>query len=76
VYQRRPNGEKISPIPALAPSFVIATATTRLLPFAGRLLLGGISLRSGLSKVSAYAAITAAISSAGLPFARSASRSR
>jgi putative oxidoreductase len=42
---------------------------TRFLPFVGRLLLGGIFLMSGLSKIPAYAAITAAISSAGLPFA-------
>jgi putative oxidoreductase len=43
--------------------------TTRFLPFAGRLLLGGIFLMSGLSKLTAYTAITAAISGAGLPFA-------
>jgi len=42
---------------------------TRFLPFAGRLLLGGIFLMSGLSKLTAYAGITAAISGAGLPFA-------
>lgn len=44
-------------------------ATTRFLPFAGRLLIGGIFLMSGLGKLPAYTAITAAISGAGLPFA-------
>jgi putative oxidoreductase len=43
--------------------------TTRFLPFVGRLLIGGIFLMSGLSKLPAYAGITAAISGAGLPFA-------
>ena len=43
--------------------------TTRFLPFAGRLLLGGIFLMSGLSKLTAYTGVTAAISGAGLPFA-------
>ncbi|MGB9332338.1 MAG: DoxX family protein [Steroidobacteraceae bacterium] len=43
--------------------------STRFLPFAGRLLIGGIFLMSGLTKISAYAGITAAISGAGLPFA-------
>jgi putative oxidoreductase len=43
--------------------------STRFLPFAGRLLIGGIFLMSGLSKIPAYAGITAAISGAGLPFA-------
>ena len=43
--------------------------TTRFLPFAGRLLIGGIFLMSGLSKLPAYTGITAAISGAGLPFA-------
>jgi putative oxidoreductase len=43
--------------------------TTRFLPFAGRLLIGGIFLMSGLSKIPAYAGISAAISSAGLPLA-------
>jgi putative oxidoreductase len=42
---------------------------TRFLPFTGRLLIGGIFLMSGLSKIPAYAGITAAISSAGLPLA-------
>jgi putative oxidoreductase len=44
-------------------------ASTRFLPFAGRLLLGGIFLLSGLSKIPAYIGVTAAISGAGLPFA-------
>jgi putative oxidoreductase len=44
-------------------------AATRFFPFAGRLLIGGIFLMSGLSKLSAYTYITAAISGAGLPFA-------
>lgn len=43
--------------------------TMRFLPFAGRLLLGGIFLMSGLSKLPAYTGITTAISGAGLPFA-------
>jgi putative oxidoreductase len=43
--------------------------TTRYLPFAGRLLIGGIFLMSGLTKVGAYAGITAAIAGVGLPFA-------
>jgi putative oxidoreductase len=42
---------------------------TRFLPFTGRLLIGGIFLMSGLSKIPAYAGITAAISSVGLPLA-------
>lgn len=45
------------------------SAATRFLPFAGRLLIGGIFLMSGLSKLPAYTYITAAISGAGLPFA-------
>jgi putative oxidoreductase len=40
---------------------------TRFLPFTGRLLIGGLFVMSGLTKISAYAGITAAISSAGLP---------
>ena len=44
-------------------------ATTRFLPFVGRLLIGGIFLMSGLSKLPAYISVTAAISDAGLPFA-------
>jgi len=43
--------------------------TTRFLPFAGRLLIGGIFLMSGLTKIAAYAGVTAAISTAGLPLA-------
>jgi hypothetical protein len=46
-----------------------AHATTRFLPFVGRLLIGGIFMMSGLSKLPAYTYITAAISGAGLPFA-------
>jgi putative oxidoreductase len=46
-----------------------ANAATRFLPFLGRLLIGGIFLMSGLSKLPAYSYITAAISGAGLPFA-------
>jgi putative oxidoreductase len=46
-----------------------ANAATRFLPFAGRLLIGGIFLMSGLSKIPAYTDIAAAISGAGLPFA-------
>jgi putative oxidoreductase len=44
-------------------------AATRFLPFVGRLLIGSIFLMSGLSKLPAYTAMTAAISGAGLPFA-------
>jgi putative oxidoreductase len=42
---------------------------TRFLPFTGRLLIGGIFLMSGLSKIPNYAGITAAIYSVGLPLA-------
>ena len=42
---------------------------TRYLPFIGRLLIGGIFAMSGLTKASAYAATTAIITAAGLPFA-------
>jgi putative oxidoreductase len=42
---------------------------TRYLPAIGRILIGGIFAMSGLTKVSAYAATTAAITAAGLPFA-------
>jgi len=45
------------------------SGATRFLPFTGRLLIGGIFLMSGLSKIPAYAGITAAISSVGLPLA-------
>lgn len=44
-------------------------SATRFLPFAGRLLIGGIFLLSGLSKLPGYTYITGAISGAGLPFA-------
>ena len=42
---------------------------TKYLPFAGRVLIGGIFVMSGLTKLGAYSGITAAISAAGLPFA-------
>ena len=42
---------------------------TQYLPFAGRLLIGGIFLLSGLSKLGSYGGTTAAISAVGLPFA-------
>jgi putative oxidoreductase len=42
---------------------------TQYLPFAGRLLIGGIFVMSGVSKLGAYAGTTAAISAVGLPFA-------
>jgi putative oxidoreductase len=42
---------------------------TKYMPFAGRLLIGGIFVMSGASKLGAYGGITAAISAAGLPFA-------
>ena len=42
---------------------------TRYLPAVGRILVGGIFAMSGLTKVSAYAATTAAITAAGLPLA-------
>jgi len=42
---------------------------TQYLPFAGRLLIGGIFVLSGLSKLGSYGGTTAAISAAGLPFA-------
>lgn len=44
-------------------------SATRFLPFAGRVLIGGIFLLSGLSKLPVYTYITGAISGAGLPFA-------
>jgi putative oxidoreductase len=42
---------------------------TQYLPFAGRALIGGLFVLSGVSKLSSYGGITAAISSVGLPFA-------
>jgi putative oxidoreductase len=42
---------------------------TDYLPLAGRVLIGGIFVLSGLSKLSSYGAITAAIASVGLPLA-------
>jgi putative oxidoreductase len=43
--------------------------STQYLPFAGRALIGGIFILSGLSKLTSYAGTTAAIASVGLPFA-------
>lgn len=42
---------------------------TRYLPAIGRILVGGIFAMSGITKVSAYAATTVAITAAGLPLA-------
>ena len=42
--------------------------TTRLLPFLGRLLIGGIFALSGFAKLVAYGPTTAEIASAHLPF--------
>jgi putative oxidoreductase len=42
---------------------------TRYIPFIGRLLIGGIFMASGASKLSQQAGITAAIAHVGLPFA-------
>jgi putative oxidoreductase len=42
---------------------------TQYLPFVGRLLIGGIFMLSGLSKLGSYGGTTAAISAVGLPFA-------
>jgi putative oxidoreductase len=42
---------------------------TQYLPFAGRAIIGGLFVMSGVSKLGAYSGITAAISSVGLPFA-------
>jgi putative oxidoreductase len=42
---------------------------TQYLPFAGRVLIGGIFILSGLSKLGSYAGTTAAIASVGLPLA-------
>jgi putative oxidoreductase len=61
-----PIGSSMTQPPARA---ISSNATTRFLPFVGRLLIGGIFLMSGLSKLPAYTGITAAISGAGLPFA-------
>jgi putative oxidoreductase len=51
------------------PNTVTANTATRFLPFAGRVLIGGVFLMSGLSKLAAYQGVAAAISGAGLPFA-------
>ena len=45
------------------------TDFTKYLPLAGRVLIGGIFVVSGLGKLGAYGGTTAAISSVGLPFA-------
>ncbi len=45
------------------------TDNTRYLPAIGRILIGSIFAMSGLTKIPAYAGITAAIAAAGLPFA-------
>src|SRR5580704_4970074 len=42
---------------------------TQYLPFAGRVLIGGIFILSGLSKLGSYGGTTAAISAVGLPLA-------
>ena len=42
--------------------------STKYLPFFGRLLIGGIFVLSGLSKLAAYGATTAGIAAVGLPF--------
>jgi putative oxidoreductase len=42
---------------------------TRYTPFIGRLLIGGVFMASGASKLNQQAGITAAIAHAGLPFA-------
>jgi len=42
---------------------------TKYLPFAGRVLIGGIFAVSGLGKLGSYAGTTAAITAAGLPLA-------
>ncbi|MEP9355449.1 DoxX family protein [Xanthobacter sp. KR7-65] len=47
----------------------MSNQSTTYLPFIGRLLIGGIFVMSGLTKISAYAATTAMISAVGLPFA-------
>ena len=39
----------------------------RYLPFAGRLLIGGIFMMSGLSKIAGFKAIAGLIAAAGLP---------
>ena len=43
--------------------------STQYLPFAGRVLIGGIFVLSGLTKLASYGGTTAAISAVGLPFA-------
>jgi putative oxidoreductase len=42
--------------------------STKYLPFFGRLLIGGIFVLSGLSKLATYGAVTAGIAAVGLPF--------
>lgn len=48
---------------------IFVTDNTRYLPAIGRILVAGLFAMSGLTKVSAYAATTAAITAAGLPLA-------
>jgi len=43
--------------------------STKYLPLAGRVLIGGIFVMSGLGKLGTYGGTTAAISAVGLPFA-------
>src|ERR1700722_6097743 len=43
--------------------------STKYLPLAGRVLIGGIFIMSGLGKLGTYGGTTAAISAVGLPFA-------
>ena len=45
------------------------TDNTKYLPFGGRVLIGGLFVLSGASKIGEYDGITAAITSVGLPFA-------
>lgn len=47
----------------------MSNQSTRYLPFIGRLLIGGIFVMSGFSKITAYVATTAIISAVGLPLA-------
>ena len=46
-----------------------AADSTRYFPAIGRILIGGIFVMSGLTKISAYAGTTAEIAAVGLPFA-------
>ncbi len=44
-------------------------AGSRYLPFAGRLLIGGLFMMSGLTKITGFAATAGAVAAVGLPFA-------